>query len=76
MSLVKIGKLGSVVDMSEQIVRKLMKEGVLKEGIHFFKNKDLGYTLFDTEAILTWVKGTTPANNVMDDLAKKMIGAK
>jgi len=72
MALVKIGQIGNYVSISEQKVRQLMKDGIWKEGEHYYKNRHLGHTLFDIDVIVVWVKGAEPKSKAILDLAKRM----
>jgi len=75
MKLVKIGKIPGLMDISEQTVRKLVKEGVWKHGVHYYNNSALNFMLFDMEAIEQWLKGDSDVESTkMMGLAERMVG--
>jgi|GEM_PF-3240864 hypothetical protein len=55
MKWVRIGQLTNYISISEQTVRKLMKENVFLEGKHYVKNPYIGHTLFNLEELETWL---------------------
>jgi len=55
MKWVRIGQLTNYISISEQTVRKLMKENVLTEGKHYVRNPYIGHTLFNLEELESWL---------------------
>ena len=74
MRLVKIGKIPGLMDISEQTVRKLVKDGVWKHGAHYYDNGALNFRLFDMDAISKWIKGDSDVESTkMSALAERMV---
>ena len=74
MKLVKIGKIPGMIDISEQKIRELVREGEWKEGVHYCRHSALNHTLYDMEAIEKWIRHEEPKDMLVTELAGRMVG--
>lgn len=55
MKWVKIGQIPKFISISEQKIRQLCKDHILKENVHYTKNSHIGHTLYNLEKLEKWL---------------------
>jgi len=70
MKWVKIGQITKYISISENTVRRLVKENVFQEGKHYVKNPYIGHTLFNLEELEAWLLQNSAGSKEAFDLMK------